>query len=112
MPDALESCGSCWANNAGNVLWTEAFDGTLDFGGTALVAEADGLSSFFVKFDSSGKHLWSKQFKNAWYSGIVTDASGHVVTMGYFGFTGALDFGSGPVASPGGEEIFLAKLAP
>jgi hypothetical protein len=59
-----------------------------------------------------GKHLWSKQFKNGRYSGIVADALGNVVTVGKFGLHEPLDFGSGPVASPNGEIIFVVKLAP
>jgi len=41
--------------------------------------------------------------------GVAFDAAGEVWVTGLF--EGAIDFGDGPVASQGGTEMFLVRLA-
>lgn len=96
------------ADGSGNVVVTGQFQGTVNFGGGPLVAS--GADIFVAKFDATGAHLWSKRFGNTQADeghGIDVDGSGNVVITGSFQL--AVDFGGGPLTSPSGLSIFLAK---
>jgi cysteine-rich repeat protein len=97
-------------DNAGNVLLTGVFHGTVDFGGGPL--SSAGSSDFFVvKLDAQGQHLWSRRFGGASYeypSSIAVDSAGNVLITGYF--PGTADFGGGPLSSAGYHDIFVVKL--
>ncbi|MBI4705981.1 MAG: SBBP repeat-containing protein [Deltaproteobacteria bacterium] len=97
---------------AGDAVLTGYFDGTVDFGGGALVS-AGPYDIFVAKLGPDGKHLWSRRFGDAsdqvgW--SIAADASGNALVTGWF--DGTVDFGGGPLASAGGADIFLAKFSP
>lgn len=111
--DASDQYGFAVAVDAsGNILLTGRFSGTIDFGGGAL-ASAGGSDVYLAKFNSSGAHLWSKRFGDSSTEearSVTTDPSGNVyITGSYFG---SIDFGGGPFASNGYEDIFLAKFDP
>jgi hypothetical protein len=55
------------ADHLGNILLAGSFDGSVDFGGGALVSP-DSTSSFFVKLDGSGNHIWSRSFGDFGFS--------------------------------------------
>jgi hypothetical protein len=97
---------------AGNLLIVGSFDGTIDFGGGPMTS-AGGKDLFLVKLGADGSHVWSKHLGDgadqAWAS-VAIDAAGNVVVVG--SFAGAVDFGGGPLASAGGDDIFVAKLDP
>jgi hypothetical protein len=90
------------------------FTGTVNFGGSPLVAAANTSSIFVAEFDCSGKHLWSKSFGNPptfvddELAGLATGADGSILLTGYF--QGTLDFGTGPLPSMGPANGFIAKL--
>ena len=71
---------------------------------------AGGADTFLARYASfDGSHQWSERF-----GGSVTDqpfgcaiAGSEIVISGYFG--GSVDFGGGPLASAGGNDVFVAK---
>lgn len=97
---------------AGNILLAGSFSGTVNLGGQDL--ESDGsYDVFLAKLDPSGGHLWSRRFGNVEEQlglAVTFDPSGNVLLAGYL--DGAADFGGGPLASAGGDDVFLAKLDP
>jgi hypothetical protein len=101
--------GSIAVDNAGNVLLTGYFNGTVDFGGGDLVS-AGGLDVFVVKYSSAGVHQWSKRFGSIgddYGFGVAVDGSGAVAVTGYF--SGTVDFGGGDLVAAGGIDISVAK---
>jgi len=97
---------------SGNVVVTGSFERTVDFGGGSLTTSH--LSDIFVaKYDANGNHLWSHRFGNTRRDegfGISVDSSDNVLVTGYTG--GLVDFGGGPLDSPGLNDIFVVKLEP
>jgi hypothetical protein len=95
------------------VVVTGVFTDTVDFGGGPLVALGP-WDVFVVKFDATGKHLWSKRFGNDEQQeghGLAIDAAGNIVVTGIF--WGSIDFGGGPItATAGRNDLFVAKLDP
>ncbi|MBI4699845.1 MAG: PQQ-binding-like beta-propeller repeat protein [Deltaproteobacteria bacterium] len=94
----------------GSSVVTGWFFGAIDFGGGLLVS-AGGYDIFVAKLDKDGKHVWSKRFGDGseqFGFGIAVDGAGSVVLTGQF--VGTVDFGGGPLASAGAEDIFVAKL--
>ncbi|MBW2523280.1 MAG: hypothetical protein JRI23_03855 [Deltaproteobacteria bacterium] len=90
-----------------NVLLTGYFDDIADFGGGNLVASGGDI--FLAKFDSSGNHLWSKDFGDANLetgNGVATDGSSNVILTGRF--NGTVDFGGGDFVA-NSTSCFLAK---
>ena len=93
-----------------NILLTGDLRGTVNFGGGALTSAGDS-DVFVVKLDPAGKHLWGRRF------GDVQPQYGRAIA-GYGadtafvagGFVSTIDFGSGPIAAQGLQDIFLAKL--
>lgn len=83
----------------GNVVVTGGFAGTTDFGNGPVTA--NGGDIFLVKFDPTGKHLWSKTIGLAGDQGSETvafDEQGRIVLGAVF--DGAVDFGAGMVTTP------------
>jgi hypothetical protein len=104
--------GHVTTDAAGNVLVGGAFEGSVDFGGGPLVS-AGGYDVFVAKLDPAGNHLWSKHFGEGGQQacdGVATDASGNVLVIG--DFNGPLDFGGGPLANAGFDDVFVAKFDP
>ncbi len=122
---------------AGNTIWSKAFGGPaaeypvglavdsgahvivsgslgggVDFGGGGL--EVDGPEDIYVfKLDTDGAHVWSRRFGDSGDqdgTGAAVDPQDHVLITGYI--EGSADFGNGPLASAGGEDVFVAKLPP
>lgn len=99
-------------DSSGNVFVTGFVNGSADFGGGTLMS-AGGDDIFVVKLDPTGGLLWAKLFgdiSNQKGTGIATDASGNVLVTGHV--KGSVDFGSGPMASPVADAIFVAKFDP
>lgn len=107
---------SLGVDDAGNVIMTGAFYGTIDFGGGPLTStatqpffEEDG---FMVKLDPSGNHLWSQRVGGYPDAQTVVAqapaAAGDFVVVGAFG--GELDFGGAPLTSTDWQDIFVARL--
>ena len=99
-------------DSSGNVYITGSFySPTIDFGGGSLT-NAGNADIFLAKFDSNGKHLWSKRFGGSdWDEGtsVSLDSSGNVYITGYSG-SSTIDFGGGSLTNTGNADIFLAKF--
>ena len=94
----------------GGVVIVGDFAGSVNFGGGALTA--GGTDAFALKLDPLGGHVWSRKFGDAAAQSAVSvsaDESG-VLLAGTF--AGAVDFGAGALTSAGGNDVFVAKLAP
>ena len=95
---------------AGNVYVAGQLTGPIDVGGGTLAAF--GMSDIYVaKFDSSGKHLWSKSFGSTGpdsVKGLTVDRSGNLWVAG--SFRNSIDFGGGMLTSAGFSDIFLLSL--
>lgn len=105
-------------DGAGNLLVTGHFEGTADFdpgSATTNLASNGGFDVFVFKLTPSGSLLWAESCGGSsddfGYS-ITADASGNVVTGGYFNQT--VDFDPGSAVSSytatGGLDAFLLKL--
>ncbi len=97
---------------SGNIFVTGAFEGTVNFGGGALVSAGD-YDIVVAKYGPTGTHLWSQRFgSTAGDAGVsvAADASGNVFMTGYFEKT--VDFGGGPLMSADDYDIVVAKYTP
>jgi hypothetical protein len=97
---------------AGNVYVTGLFRGTVDFGGGPISTTNFLAAAFLVKYNSGGGHVWSKRLN----SGTGLDEGTTIAVDGSNVFVGGIlyqtsDFGSGPLTSAGGADIFLAKYS-
>lgn len=99
---------------ADNIVFSAGFVGSVDFGGGMLPSPGDYYSNVaVVKLAADGSHVWSKAFgdsKDQFSLGVATDSVGDVVLTG--AAAGSIDFGGGPLSSPGDYDAFVAKLAP
>lgn len=121
----------------GNVLWARSAGGTSDDHGNAIGVDASGNSFvtgsltgtatfgqitlmgggtriFVAKYDPNGDVLWAQTPGGSAFgrgSGIVVDATGNHYVTGSFGFQNVVTiiFGSIPLTSVGGQEIFVVK---
>jgi hypothetical protein len=96
----------------GNVLVAGSFWGSANFGGTTF--HSLGICDVGIaKYSAAGAHLWSQSFGGPDYDyamGVAVDANNNVIVVGYFAMTA--NFGTGPLTSAGGYDIFLAKYSP
>ena len=107
------------ANDAsGNLYIAGTFYGTADFdpgAGVFNMTSAGGNDIFVCKLDTSGNFLWARQLggtlSDSGFS-TTTDASGNVLTTGYFQGTADFDPGAGVfnLTSAGSQDIFICKL--
>lgn len=105
---------------SGNVYTTGSFIGTADFDpGTStynLTAPGGNADAFISKLNSSGNFVWAKKIGDTNVDegrGIALDASGNVLTTGYFSSTNTdFDPGTGTsTISPGGyNDAYVSKL--
>lgn len=93
------------------VLLTGDSAGSINFGGGAL-AGAGSSDVFVVKLDPMGVHAWSHRYGDAGAqsgASVAVDDSGVLVAGA---FAGAVNFGPASMTSAGGNDVFVAKLAP
>ncbi|XYI01621.1 hypothetical protein ACMHYB_18440 [Sorangium sp. So ce1128] len=107
----------------GNVFLAGVFQGSVDFGGGALVALGTKPNFFVAKFDPAGNHLFSRGFGDSErqdVASIAIDPSGNAVITGTFlgqiNLDGAVLTSMGTATDPNGQstggDIFIAKLGP
>ena len=101
---------------SGNIFVTGGFTTVADFGGGPILPSCGGgsISSFLVKLDKNGKHVYSLRFSGAGQCGALAtqlgvDALGNAVIAG--GFTGTVDF-AGKALTSQGSDLFVVKLDP
>jgi hypothetical protein len=97
---------------SGNLLIGGNLQGTLDFGGGALVGIAN-LDAFVVKLDGAGAHVWSKSYGNGLTQngrGVAFDSAGNAFFTG--SFQSAVNFGGGNLVSAGDQDVFIVKYGP
>jgi hypothetical protein len=97
-------------DSAGAVVLTGSFVTTVDFGGGGPLGGADGgvPTTFALKLDRDGRHVWSRAFGRGRGRGIALDPAGGVAIVGEMG--PAADFGAGPLAGGGGLDLLVARL--
>ncbi len=97
----------------GDVVVTGSFRSTVDFGGGPLASA--GYDDIFVAkyLGTDGSHLWSKRFGSSSEDigyGLAVAPSDKIAVTGIF--NGTVDFGTGPLTSSGGRDMFLLQIAP
>jgi hypothetical protein len=94
---------------AGNIVITGFFGGSVDFGGGPLTGTS--ASGFLAKYSPAGAHLWSRRLTTGSTldegTAVGMDGAGNVIVAA--GFYGTVNFGGGPLASAGAEDIALLK---
>ncbi|MBW2457724.1 MAG: hypothetical protein JRI68_24685 [Deltaproteobacteria bacterium] len=99
-------------HSSGDIAIAGRFMTDLDLGGGSLSA-GFFWTMFVGKLDGAGNHIWSRSFGDFTVEpeALEFDAAGGMVVGGFF--SGALDFGGGPIGSPAMATAgFLAKLGP
>jgi hypothetical protein len=107
---------SILVDSSGDYFLLGIFEGSVDFGGGALVGDSGTNSTFVARFARQPaqfyKHDWSKAFGAPTAAAVLANGSidnlGNLVLTGFF--RGDLDFGSGTLSSGVNVDIFLAKL--
>ena len=97
-------------DEAGNVIVSGEFQGTVDFGGAPLTS-AGNRDIFLAKFDAAGTHLWSERFGDSsteygW--SVAVGTTGDITVAGFF--EGTVDFGGGLLTSAGLMDICVANF--
>lgn len=100
-------------DTAGNVFLTGfVSSASIDFGGGPRTGGTQDV--FVASYSGAGTHRWSKRFPDTYQSSgnygstIGVDASGRVCVGG--GYSGAIDFGGGPLAFIGDFNPFVLVL--
>jgi hypothetical protein len=106
-------------DEAGNVLLTGTFEGTVDFdpsaGGTTSLTSAGGTDIFLAKYDNNGDFVWAKHM-----GGSVADQandlaidnnSGYIYLSGYFQNVADFDpsAATANLTSTGDDDVFMAR---
>jgi hypothetical protein len=97
-------------DGSGNIILAGFSTGSVNFGGGPL-GNAGGDDIVVAKFTAAGNHVWSKRFGAAQSQrceSMALDGSGNIWLTGEF--AGTFDFGGAPLASAGGDDVYLAKL--
>lgn len=98
------------SDEAENVLLVGSFNGTVDIGGGSITA--DGGDMYIAKYDPDGANLWVKPFGGTaqdYASGVTALPGGDFLVVG--GLYGPVDFGAGPLFTPGAYDGFVARFA-
>jgi hypothetical protein len=102
-------------DKTGDVLLTGAYTGTVDFGKGPLSTPTNAYDAFLVKLDAQGTTRWSRKFEteslNYFFPvALALTAADEPVLAGLTDST--IDFGTGPLATAGSADVFVAKFAP
>jgi hypothetical protein len=96
----------------GSIFIASSFNGSLDFGGAALVSRGR-YNVALAKLNNDGQHLWSKSFGDSQYhvaECIAVAPEGWVAVAGRF--QGSLNFGGGNLKSESTQtDVFLAAFS-
>jgi hypothetical protein len=103
-------CESVEVDAAGNVHVTGNFQGSINFGGGAIMS-GGGDDVYLAKLNSAGAHQWSKGFGDVSLQrvgALAIDSSSNVVIAGIN--SGTVNFGGSPITTAGSNDIFIAKF--
>lgn len=93
-----------------NIVLTGQFEGVINLGGGNMVSAGSG-DVFLASFTSGGAYRWTITVgdENAQAAaGLTVDRDGNIFLAG--NFQGEVDFGSGPLNSSGGLDVFVANI--
>jgi len=94
----------------GSVAVVGSFTGGFDFG-AGVLQNPDVDDAYVTVFGPSGAHVLTRKYGDATFQradGVAFTPNGDVLLTG--AFTGTIDFGTGPVTSVDGFDMFLTRL--
>ncbi len=97
-------------DEAGNVIVTGQFSGTVTFGNTTLTSSAGSEDMFTVKYNAAGQGLWAIQGGGTGTDtgyGVALDGAGNVLVTGQF--FGSATFDQTTLTASFGWSMFTAK---
>ncbi len=100
------------ADAAGNVTVAGYHVGSIDFGG-GPIASVGATDLFAAQLSGTGAHNWSGGYGSSGtdeLTGLAVHSTGNVYLTGYA--SGSINFGGGPLAHAGAEDVVLARLSP
>jgi hypothetical protein len=108
----LQSVQSVAITPTDEIVIAGYFQTSINFGGANLTTSG-GSDMFVAKFDAAGTHLWSVRFGSGTDDqlalAVAVDAAGDVYFTG--SFPGSIVMAGTTLASAGGADIIVAKLA-
>ncbi|MFW5740454.1 MAG: hypothetical protein ACOC1F_08815 [Myxococcota bacterium] len=111
-PQGNEWMNALVVDAAGSVAIGGTFERAVDFGGGPIMS-AGPISGYVARFDTLGRHQWSRVFGGQQSSAVVEDVAigprGQVAVAG--AFKGWTDFGGGLVPASGAWDGFVAMLS-
>ncbi len=109
-----QGLGTLTVDPADNVVIVGYAQGTVNFGGLNIASSAGPSDAFLAKYDVSGNLLWAKIFGDTAFQvgkTVATDPMSNIILAGFM-LSGGIDLGGGARSGMGGEDTFIAKLAP
>jgi hypothetical protein len=94
----------------GDVVAVGSIEGSVSFGGPSLPNKGE-RDAAVARFDSTGKHIWSKSFGGTStddIAAVAADEMGNIYLVG--SFVGSIDIDGLTLTSMGSNDAFLAKL--
>ncbi|MBW2454843.1 MAG: hypothetical protein JRI68_10045 [Deltaproteobacteria bacterium] len=104
-----------WAvstDGSDNIVFAADLAGSADFGGGPLTS-AGNIDTTVVKLSQDFTHLWSTVHgaaQDQFVLDTAIDGTNHILLTGIY--RSGIDFGGGSLTNAGGEDVFIAKLAP
>jgi hypothetical protein len=100
---------------SGNVATAGRFKDPIDFGRGDVAPRGESYDGYVVAHDAAGAFRWVRRFGDGlvdqFPQGLAIHDSGDVIATGRF--SGEVDFGGGPTASPAGRyAAFIATYSP
>ncbi|WP_420457173.1 T9SS type A sorting domain-containing protein [Rubrivirga sp.] len=119
-----DGTGQSWGHDVtstgydGRVTVIGAFEGPVQFGGSALATDGSGRDVFVVQYDTDGVPLWVRQIATAGRDvlpgGIASNNEDGIFVSGTFDGSAHFQGGESPdttIASRGGRDAFLARYS-
>jgi hypothetical protein len=100
------------AGETGDVAVAGVLSGIANLGGGAIKSAGE-QDAFLLRLAPDGTFVWSKGVGgpgNDSANALQVDSFGQIAIVG--DFRDSVDFGGGPLASAGGQDIFVAKYSP
>ncbi|MBL4705376.1 MAG: SBBP repeat-containing protein, partial [Flavobacteriales bacterium] len=116
--NSTDSSVSIALDASGNIFTSGKFKETVDFDpgvGVLNLTSLGGFDLFIQKLDANGDFLWAKRMGGTSHDlneGMAIDASGNVLTTGFFSYTADFDPGVGTanLTSAGLRDIYIQKM--